>query len=182
MLPTPGDRSDPRVIFASVFYGRKLSDVMDDVGRKKVQTLVCNEIGARSFDQVNAEMIPIMTAVARDAATYFASVGISLDFIGWADTLTFDKDVQDAVNRKYVAAVDQQIAATLAPYTETIQALASANATRSFGEKTDGRFPTTTVNLPNDVNGLLSALLAARQVTTREATAPAAPAPALPRR
>ncbi len=44
VLPVPGDRSDPKVIFTSVYYSRKLSDVMDDVGRKKVQTLVCNEI------------------------------------------------------------------------------------------------------------------------------------------
>jgi hypothetical protein len=50
VLPVGGDRADPKVIFASVYYSRKLSDVMDDVGRKKVQTLVCYEISARTLD------------------------------------------------------------------------------------------------------------------------------------
>ena len=124
VLPPVGDRTDPKVIFASVFFSRKLSDVMDDVGRKKVQTLVCNEIASRSFDKANEEANQIMGAVGKAATDYFASVGITLDFIGWADTFTFDPAVQDAVNRRYVASQDQAIAAALAPYASTIQALA----------------------------------------------------------
>ncbi len=53
VTPPQGDRSDPKVIFTSVYYSRKLADVMDDVGRKKVQTLLCDKITARSFDQAN---------------------------------------------------------------------------------------------------------------------------------
>jgi len=40
VLPISGDRTNPAIIFNSVYYSRRLSDVMDDVGRKKVQTLV----------------------------------------------------------------------------------------------------------------------------------------------
>ena len=46
------DRSAPQTIFTSVYYSRRLSDVMDDVGRKRVQTLICNEIAARGFEGV----------------------------------------------------------------------------------------------------------------------------------
>ena len=147
VLPVGGDRGDPRVIFASVYYSRKLSDVMDDVGRKKVQTLVCSEITSRSFDKANAEANQIMEAVRKGAADYFAAVGITLDFIGWADTFTFDKEVQDAVNRRYIASQDQAIATALAPYADTIQKLAAAQALRSFGEHSDGKLPTTIVGL-----------------------------------
>jgi hypothetical protein len=164
VLPVGGDRADPKVIFASVYYSRRLSDVMDDVGRKKVQTLVCNEISARSFDKANSEANQIMDAVRKAASDYFAAVGVTLDFIGWADTFTFDKEVQEAVNRRYVASQDQVIAAALAPYADTIQKLAAAQALRSFGEHSDGKLPTTIVGLPPDVGGLLGSLLRTTQV------------------
>ncbi len=160
-LPAAGDRSDPRVIFNSVYYSRKLAEVMDDVGRKKVQTLVCAEITSRPFDQANAEANVIIETVRKSAEAYFSSVGITLDFLGWADSFAFDKEVQEAVNRRYIAAQDQAIATALAPYADTIQKLAAAQALRSFGEHTDGKLPSTIVGLPPDVVGLLSGLLKA---------------------
>jgi hypothetical protein len=159
VLAPVGDRTDPKIIFNSVYYSRKLADVMDDVGRKKVQTLVCDEITSRSFDKANEEAVQIMTDVKAKATAYFADVGITLDFIGWADTFTFDREVQQAVNRRYVATQDQAIAALLAPYAPTIQALAAADALRAFGQKTDGRLPTTIVGLPPELGPLLGTLL-----------------------
>ena len=173
VLPPAGDRTDPKVIFNSVFFSRRLADVMDDVGRKKVQTLVCNEIAGRSFDQANAEANQIMQAVSKDATDYFAAVGITLDFIGWADTFTFDPAVQDAVDRRYIASQDQAIAAELAPYASTIQALAAADALRSFGRKSDGHLPTTIVGLPTDLGGLLGTLLRSGSAAPAPGAAPA---------
>ena len=161
VLPAAGDRTDPKIIFNSVYYSRKLSEVMDDVGRKKVQTLVCAEISARSFDKANTDANAIMEQVRKGAAEYFTSVGIALDFIGWADTFTFDKEIQDAVNRRYIAAQDKEIAAALAPYADTIEKLAAAGALRSFGAHSDGKRPTTIVGLPTDIGALLTALLKA---------------------
>jgi len=157
--PAAGDRTDPKVIFNSVYYSRKLADVMDDVGRKKIQTLVCDEITARGFDKANEEAVLIMQTVDKKATAYFADVGITLEFIGWADTFTFDREVQEAVNRRYVATQDQAIAALLAPYASTIQALAAADALRAFGQKTDGRLPSTIVGLPPELGPLMSTLL-----------------------
>jgi hypothetical protein len=165
VMPPAGDRTDPKIIFNSVYYSRKLADVMDDVGRKKVQTLVCDEITARTFDKANEEAVQIMQDVNQKATAYFAEVGITLDFIGWADTFTFDQPVQEAVNRRYVASQDQAIAALLAPYASTIQALAAAEALRSFGQKTDGRLPSTIVGLPPELGPLMSTLLKAPPVT-----------------
>ena len=65
VLAPVGDRGDPKVIFTSVYYSRKLSDVMDDVGRKKVQTLVCGEISSRSFDKANEEANVMMENVKK---------------------------------------------------------------------------------------------------------------------
>jgi hypothetical protein len=98
-----GGRGDPQVIFASVYYGRSLAEVMDDVGRKKVQTLVCDEIASRGFDKVNEDAVTIIDSVRKKTTDYFATVGITLDFIGWADTFTFDPVIQKAVNDRYAA-------------------------------------------------------------------------------
>jgi hypothetical protein len=98
-----GKRNDPAVIFSSIYYGRSLTSVMDDVGRKKIQTLVCEQIAGRSFDQANAEANQIMATVAKSAGDWFNSVGITLEFMGWADTFSFDKDVQQVVNDSYKA-------------------------------------------------------------------------------
>jgi hypothetical protein len=103
VISPKGIPTDPQVIFASVYYGRSLQEVMDDVGRKKVQTLVCNEISSRTFDAVNSDAVVEMATIEKKTKEYFDSVGITLGFIGWADTFAFDKDVQDAVNTKYIA-------------------------------------------------------------------------------
>jgi len=103
VTPPKGLPTDPVVIFTSVYYGRSLQEVMDDVGRKKVQTLVCNEIGKRTFDEANADMVAEMVSVEKNTKDYFSAVGITLNFIGWADTFSFDPDVQYAVNQKYEA-------------------------------------------------------------------------------
>jgi hypothetical protein len=112
-MPPLGDRANPAVIFTSVYYGRNLAEVMDSVGRGKVQALVCHEIGARCFENVNKEINGIMDAVEKKAAEFFAAKGITLDYIGWAGTFTFDKDIQQAINGRYTAEKIQPILSTL---------------------------------------------------------------------
>lgn len=141
--PPQGDRTKPEVIFTSVFYGRSLSEVMDGPVRSKVQSLVCNEFTQRTFDQGNSQAIQIMGAIETSVKAYLGEVGITLDYIGWADTFTFDHSVQDSVNRRYVASQDQKIAEVMAPYTMTLQALSNAEATRTLAGKWDGKAPST---------------------------------------
>lgn len=143
--PPQGDRTRPEVIFTSVFQGRSLKEVMDNVVRSKVQALVCAEFTTRTFVQGNSKAAEIMTNVQKSVDVYMKSVGITLDYIGWADTFSFDKAVQDAINRRFVATQDEAIATLLAPHVATIKALAEAQAIRSFGEKSDGKLPTTIV-------------------------------------
>jgi len=159
VIAPKGDRKDPQIIFTSVYYSRSVRDVMDDFGRKKVSEIVCDEITARSFDKVNEEAKLIKDTAAKKITEYFATLGITIDFMGWADTFTFDKAVQDAVNRRYIATKDQEIAQALQPYTATIQALAAADALRAFGNKTDGKLPTTLVGFPPELGNVLRTLL-----------------------
>jgi hypothetical protein len=139
--PPQGDRSKPEVIFTSVFSGRSLAQVMDGVGRGKVQALVCNEIAARPLDRVNSDATTIMLAIQGTVATYLASRGITLDYIGWADTFSFDTRVQDAINRRYIADREKEIAEQLEASAPTVQALATAEATRTTANRWDGKLP-----------------------------------------
>ncbi len=113
-----GDRGDRAVIFTSVYFSRSLAEVMDDVGRKQIQAIVCREFAARTLDRANEEANAVMAAVEQEARKYLGSVGISLDFIGWADTFTFDHDVQKAINDRYVADKLQPVASLLAALTQ----------------------------------------------------------------
>lgn len=160
--PPAGDRTKPEVIFTSVFYGRGLAEVMDGPVRSKVQSLVCNEFTKRTFNDGNKNANLIMKEIEKSASDYMASVGITLDYIGWADTFTFDKAVQDAVNRRYVASQDMEIASTMAPHTATLQALASAEATRTMAEKWNGAAPSSVSLwwLPASISDLFTRLTA----------------------
>lgn len=98
-----GNRTDPNVVFQSVLHGRTLTEVMDTVGRNKVQALMCNEVTVRSFNDANAHAIDMMTSAKAKADEYFKSVGITLDYLGWAGTMEFDADIQAAVNARWTA-------------------------------------------------------------------------------
>ena len=103
MKPPAGDRKDPQVIFTSVYYGRNLAEVMDGVGRGQVQTLVCSEIGKYPLDKVNEMYVSIIEEVKKKTEEFLKVRGITLDYIGWSGTLTFDKDVQKVINDRYTA-------------------------------------------------------------------------------
>jgi hypothetical protein len=167
--------SDGKIIFTSVYFSRGVQNVMDDFGRKKIQELICDQITSRNFDKVNEEAKLIKDTAGKQIVDFFEGYGITIDFVGWADTFTFDKDVQDAVNRLYIAKQDEEIGRRLQPYTDVIKALAQAQAQRSFGDKTDGRLPTTFFGMPPEVVGPLLGM----QTAPRPAGAPiGSPAPA----
>lgn len=104
-MPTP----------SKAYYDKanSLTEVMDGVGRAKIQSLVCREIGARTMDRANGDATAIMTSVEKDAKQFLSDRGITLDLIGWAGTFTFDKPVQDAINARYAADKVQPVLAVL---------------------------------------------------------------------
>ena len=164
--------NDGRIIFTSVYYSRSVQNVMDDFGRKKILEIICDQITSRTFDKANEDAKLIKDAAAKQITDFFAGYGITIDFMGWADTFTFDREVQDAVNRLYIAKQDEDIGRRLQPYTDVIKALAQAQAQRSFGDKSDGKLPTTFFGMPPEVVG---PLLGVQQNLPRAST-PAVPA------
>lgn len=109
--------------------------------RSKVQSLVCDEFVKRTFDEGNSQAAAVMSTIQTKTTDYLGGYGITLEYIGWADTFTFDHTVQDVINRRYVASQEVAIAASMAPHTGTLQALAGAEATRTAANKWDGKVP-----------------------------------------
>lgn len=163
--PKSQNMQDPQEIFRSVYYGKSLTEVMQDMGRKKIQTLVCNEIGKRGFDSANKEMVIMMDAIEKKTREYFDAVGISITFIGWADTFTFDHNIQLAVNSSYETTIQASNYAKLMPYADLLKTFATADAVKKF----NGALPSTYVGqLPDWISGLIAS------PTAKPWTAPAA--------
>jgi hypothetical protein len=154
-----GDRHQPEVIFQSVFNGKSLAAVTDGPVRNKVQSAVCDELTTKTLDEANEQAAQLMKNIEAKTKAYLAEYGITLDYIGWADTFEFGKDVQSAIDRKYVANKEAAIATQMAPHVATLQNLATAQATRLFAEKFDGKLPTTMLGMP-DFSSLLSSFSA----------------------
>lgn len=159
VVPPAGDPTDGNVIFTSIYYSRSLTDVMDDIGHKRVQTLICREIQSRTLDEDNEQANQIMDKVVEQTRKYLADVGITLSFLGWADTFTFDAKVQDAINRVYISSKDAEVAKNLQQWIPVLQGQATAETIRDFGAKTDGKLPTTLVGIPNSIPSMLKSLL-----------------------
>jgi len=144
-IPPKGNPTDPAVVFTSVYDARSVADVMDKVGRGEVLSLVCQEISARTLNADNREAGAIMKNVTAAMTAFLAERGITLDYIGWADTFTFDQSVQKALNDKFTAD-------TVGPVLTTLQALADVRIKEGLGEglSTKG-LPANLVALPSDL-------------------------------
>ena len=121
------DLEDPQVIFQSVYFGRPLDDVADKVIHKEVASLVCNEIESRSLDQVNSQMVPMMASIEANVRKHLALEGITLDFIGWADTFGFDQEIQASINDKFKT---EKLASSMA----ILNALAMIDVQKGLGK------------------------------------------------
>lgn len=167
--PPSGDRADPNVIFTSVYQGKSLAQVMDGPVRSRVQSLVCDEMTSRTLDKNNAEASKIMENIQKKVTDYMSTVGITLDFIGWADTFAFDIAVQASIDRKYIATQDLAVAQSLGPHTATLQALATAEGTRTVANKWNGVVPSSVSLwwLPSSITDWMGKALAPANSTAK---------------
>lgn len=149
-----GDPKDPNVIFTSVYYARSVEGVMDSIGHGEVLALVCHEINSRTLLGNNKAAGEIMAAVQAKATAYFDERGITLDYIGWADTFSFDKAVQKAINDKFVAD-------TILPVLPTLQAIADIKVKEGLGAGIAAHgLPANLIAIPDGVLGNLSNIFA----------------------
>ena len=94
--------TDPQVVFNSISYGRSLANVMDDVVRSRVQTVLAKEFGKRKLIVGISEKAAIIDIVEKIVKEEFAVKGITILFLGYADELTLDEKVQHVLNDTFI--------------------------------------------------------------------------------
>ena len=97
--------------FLYYFAGKKLADVMDTNVRGYVQSALWKEFGGRTLTEGKGSKKVIIEQVYNDAKKFFAEQGLSIDYVGGAEGLTFkDGKVQEAINKAFVAENDKKVA------------------------------------------------------------------------
>jgi hypothetical protein len=100
--------NDPNFNFASVAYGRSLSDVMDTVVRGKVQAVLAREFGSRSLDNAIREKGAMISLVEKEVKESFINKGITIDYVGYAEALSFNERIQASIDKVFVTQKDAQ--------------------------------------------------------------------------
>jgi hypothetical protein len=99
--------------FMSAIAARSFEEVMDTFGRRIVQTELCKQFSARSTDDVIKDKAGVMAATEASARKILGDMGITVIYMGYAEPLNFDVEVQKAINDTYVATKRAIVAATL---------------------------------------------------------------------
>ena len=117
------------------------------------------------LDQANAEALPIRQKAEENIRKYLDEVGITLNFVGWADTFSFDAEAQKAIN-------DRCAAEKIAPVLPTLQTAAEIRKGLAQGLAAHG-LPANLLAIPTnllDFAGMLG-------VSSGNPGKPASPAP-----
>jgi hypothetical protein len=134
--------------YASISYGRSLAQVMDSNVRGMVQVELANAFGSKILALDLPEKANIIKSVMDNVKKFYAVKGITIEYVGYANSLTFDKPVQDAINNVYIATKENEAFAAMAPAIPVRQQIASIGVTENFGKslsKWNGGLPA----LPN---------------------------------
>lgn len=89
--------------FASVIYGRSLAEVIDDNVRRKVQSVLAREFGKLPLVEAAKHKADVISITDKEVKDAFAPMGITVSFVGYAEGITYDKEVQTAINGVFLA-------------------------------------------------------------------------------
>ena len=115
------------------YAGKSLSAVMDDNVRGFVQKILFDEFGSRSLTDGKRSKKEIFAMVEKDAKQLFIQRGVTIEYLGGAEGLTYkDSSIQRAINRAFVAENDKKVAAeeNLAQVTRNTTLVQRATAER----------------------------------------------------
>jgi hypothetical protein len=161
-----GNREAPEIIFTSIYFGYDLSHAMDLKVHGYVSSLICNEISKLSLNAANMQAAAILDRTEKTLTPWLKDRGITLDYIGYAGTWSFDEAVQKAINRAFESSQDTIVAKALQPYADTLTQLAYTQAIRTIADKWDGKLPSSLSGLILVPADFLSSFKTVVQATT----------------
>jgi hypothetical protein len=132
------DPNHPEAQFNAVIYGRSLRDIMDTVVRGEVQAALAEEYGKQPLATGITQKADIMKRVFERVRDSYKPMGITIKYIGYANSLNFDPDVQKAMNDNFIASMKTKELATLAPTMPVQQAQTHMQAELIIASKWNG--------------------------------------------
>jgi hypothetical protein len=149
-----GNREDPQVVYASIVKGRSLAEVMDEIVWGKVQSELAAAFGAHRLEDIvgvgaTFSKSEIIKLVQENVIKFFAVRGLTIDYVGFAADLTFEPEIQDSINRLYVANKNAEMFAPMSKMLPVRQAYANIQikegVAKATVEKWNGQLP----NMPS---------------------------------
>lgn len=126
-----GEQETDEQRFASIVQARSLSEVVDDNIRRKVQSSLAKEFGKRTILDAAAQKADIIATVEKDVKDTFAPMGITISYVGYAESLSYDPKIQEAIDNVFIATKKAQAAQQLmasVPYEQAIVNINFINA------------------------------------------------------
>lgn len=123
-----GKRDDPQVIFASVVEGRSLAEVLDTNVRGMIHIQLCAEMARYDLDAKDPEADlfrkknEMIAKVVERVTALYKPMGISFEYLGLSDELTYEPEIQTAINRVFLARKEGEAAIALQPALPVLQA------------------------------------------------------------
>ncbi len=151
-----GNPVDPHVMYASVVYGKSLAEVMDTVVRGKIQAIIAREFGKLSTDDGIRKKAEIIQTVDKETKETFLTKGITVEYVGYAESLTLSPKVQEAIDRAYMAQKAALAAEAQAKSVPVLEQLADIDVKRGLAAaayKWNGQLPALPgfMVLPSDI-------------------------------
>lgn len=137
--------------FASVIEARSLAEVIDDNVRRKVQSVLAREFGKYSLVDAAAHKADIISIVDKEVKDTFLPMGITVSYVGYAEGLTYDKEIQASINSVFLAQKKAQAAEQLmasVPYEQAMVNINMINAQADAIKTTAGKW-NGAIQLPN---------------------------------
>ncbi|MBI5613756.1 hypothetical protein HY947_02430 [Candidatus Gottesmanbacteria bacterium] len=116
-----------------VYVNTPLSDVIDNQVRSYATSLIGEQTKKRTLSQVILEANDIVKLVATESQKYFKQQGITIGYLGMGGEIKLPQEIQDVINRLYIAQREQEIAKVKAT-TMAIDADAAKKAIMLKGE------------------------------------------------
>ena len=97
--------------FLYYFAGKSLPDVVDSNVRGYVQTILSREFGALMLTECPKKKADVFKTAYEEAKAFFAEKGLTVEYMGSSEGLLYDNPaIQDAINKKFVAENDIEVA------------------------------------------------------------------------
>lgn len=129
-----GDPTANEVVFASVYNGVSLAEVMDKQVRGAVHASLCAHMADLKLDDLFSQKGVIMGKVLADVEKQFAPMGISFGFLGLADALDYDHEIQASINHVYTSQKEAIAANALLPVLPVLQQEADMRVKNGIAE------------------------------------------------